>query len=263
MIGQFLSATEILAKNYVRNKMVKNPFYSNLKWNFIEKNIIRLTSSPVKSVLCISAFSFVLLYVGYLNELFIKNNLLHYFPFRHSLTEWQTTILSGQLTIIGIVYPLVIGLVSVLFQKKADRKIAQTAYQRYSGFMLAGLSGLFLSGFILLSVLIKTVFGSYLYGIACLISILWLLINIVLSIWFFIVSLEILDDVKRQIIIKRYIAFEIVMPHICNKISAKLRLYPIYQKHNYSNLEITQADYKGEYISVASSYSKEDELSLY
>ncbi len=37
MIGQFLSATEILAKNYVRNKMVKNPFYSNLKWNFIEK----------------------------------------------------------------------------------------------------------------------------------------------------------------------------------------------------------------------------------
>lgn len=129
--------------------------------------------------------------------------------------------------------------------------------------MLAGLSGLFLSGFILLSVLIKTVFGSYLYGIACLISILWLLINIVLSIWFFIVSLEILDDVKRQIIIKRYIAFEIVMPHICNKISAKLRLYPIYQKHNYSNLEIKQADYKGEYISVASGYSKEDELSLY
>ncbi|HGZ2348388.1 TPA: hypothetical protein ACN029_004187, partial [Shigella boydii] len=64
----------------------------------------------------------VLLYVGYLNELFIKNNLLHYFPFRHSLTEWQTTILSGQLTIIGIVYPLVIGLVSVLFQKRQIEK---------------------------------------------------------------------------------------------------------------------------------------------
>lgn len=263
MNGWIFNKTESLAKRFVRERIVRNSLHARLKWNFLEKNIIKLSSSPIKSVFFMAAFSFFLLYVGYISEDIIKKYLSNYFPFRHSLTEWQTTILSGQLTIIGIVYPLVIGLVSVLFQKKADRKIAQTAYQRYSGFMLAGLSGLFLSGFVLVSAIIKTVFGNYLYGVACLISIAWLFINIALSVWFFIVSLEILDDVKRQIIIKRYIAFRLVMPYIYNKISARLRIYPVYPEYNYTNLKIKQFDYEGEYTSVEGCYSKNEELSLY
>jgi len=186
-----------------------------------------------------------------------------FFPYRHSVLEWQTTIMSGQLTIIGIVYPLVIGLVSVVFQTKSDRKVAQSAYQRYSGFMLAGLSGLFLSAFILLSVPLRMAFGDYLYGIACLISAAWLTINILLSVWFFIVSLEILDDEKRQAIVKRYISFGIVRGYVEDKVSAVFRLNPVYPEINFSNIEVKLSDYADGNQQVYGKFLKNDILSLH
>lgn len=167
------------------------------------------------------------------------------------------------MTIIGIVYPLVIGLVSVVFQKKSDRKIAQNAYQRYSGFMLAGLSGLLLSAFILLGVPVRMISGDYLYGIACLISAAWLTVNILLSVWFFIVSLEILDDEKRQAIVKRYIAFGIVMEHVNNKVAASLRFNPVYPQTTFSNIEIKLVDYSVENQHIYGKFLRNDNLSLH
>jgi hypothetical protein len=43
----------------------------------------------------------------------------------------MSNLLGAQLTIIGIVFPLVVGLISVLFQKN-PRESIQTAYQLHS-----------------------------------------------------------------------------------------------------------------------------------
>lgn len=263
MIGWISNKTESLAKRFVHERITRNPTYARLKWNVLERNVVRLASSPVKSVIMMLVGSLLIIFIGYLCETPIKTYLSPYFPYRHFIGDWQMTILSGQLTIIGIVYPLVIGLVSVVFQKKADRKIAQNAYQRYSGFMLAGLSGLFLSSFVLFGVLIRMVFGDYLYGVVCLLSVVWLFINIVISVWFFIVSLEILDDAKREAIIKRYIAFEIVEPYVNDKISARLRIYPVYPSREFSNIDVNIADHSDGYKSVLGAFLKTDVLSLH
>ncbi|MGA7508940.1 MAG: MFS transporter [Erwinia billingiae] len=263
MIGWLSNKTEFLAKRFVHERIVRNQIYARLKWSLLERNVVRLASSPVKSVMMMAVVSLVIIFFGYICETPIKTYLSPYFPYRHFIIDWQMTILSGQLTIIGIVYPLVIGLVSVVFQKKADRKIAQNAYQRYSGFMLAGLSGLFLSAFVLIGLLIRMVFGDYLYGVVCLLSVVWLFTNIVLSIWFFFVSLEILDDAKRQAIIKRYIAFGIVEPYVNDKISARLRIYPVYPVREFSNIEFNISDQSNENKSVFGDFLKNDVLSLH
>lgn len=263
MLGWVTNKTEYLAKKFVQTKILQNSIYAHLKWNPLERLIIRLSSTPVISAFCLLCAALVMLIAGFLLKFPIREYLSSFFPYRHSVLEWQTTILSGQLTIIGIVYPLVIGLVSVVFQKKSDRKVAQSAYQRYSGFMLAGLSGLFLSAFILLSVPVRMIFGDYLYGIACLTSAAWLTINILLSVWFFIVSLEVLDDDKRQAVVKRYISFGIVRNHVNEKVAASLRLNPVYPQTIFSNLEIKLVDNSVENQHVSGKFLKTDVLSLY
>ncbi|MNR31227.1 hypothetical protein D3C85_1487240 [compost metagenome] len=45
-----------------------------------------------------------------------------YLPNWKKLIEWQDGFLAGQLTIVGVVYPLVIGLIGVLFQNKSAKK---------------------------------------------------------------------------------------------------------------------------------------------
>jgi len=263
MLGWITSKTESLAQKFVREKIKGNTAYAGLKWNFLERKFIRFASSPLKSVFVMLTAALLLVCTGFFSEEPVKQYLSAYTPFRRSVFEWQTTILSGQLTIIGIVYPLVIGLVSVVFQKKADRKIAQKAYQLYSGFMLAGLSGLFLSAFILIGTIVRVLFGDYLYGIVCLISEAWLFINILLSVWFFIVSLEILDDAKRLAVIQRYITSEIAEKFVFNKISGRLRLYPVYPEKKFSNIEIKTFDPSEDCVPVYMDLSKNDILSVY
>ncbi|MGC0947154.1 MFS transporter [Pantoea agglomerans] len=263
MIGWILNTTTSLADRFVRSRIVKTPSYKEIKWSIPERCILRAATYPVLSVVIMFSAAFIFLYAGLTLELSVKKYISQYFPYRHSITEWQTTILSGQLTIIGIVYPLVVGLVSVVFQRKSDRKIAQKAYQHYSGFMLAGLSGLFLSGFILLGVIIKIVYGDYAYGLVCLISLAWLFINIVLSIWFFIVSLEMLDDTKRQGVIKRYICFLIVEPYVVERITERLRVYPVYPERIFSNLKVHPVDQSDQYIWVTSKGSRMENLNVF
>ncbi|WNK74253.1 MFS transporter (plasmid) [Pantoea agglomerans] len=263
MIGRILNTTTSLAERFVRSRVVKTPSYKEIKWSIPERCILTAATYPVLSVVIMFAAAFIFLYAGLALELPIKKYVSQYFPYRHSITEWQTTILSGQLTIIGIVYPLVVGLVSVVFQRKADRKIAQKAYQHYSGFMLAGLSGLFLSGFILLGVIIKMVSGDYAYGLVCLISLTWLFINIVLSIWFFIVSLEMLDDTKRQHVLKRYISLVIVEPYVIEKMSERFRAYPVYPARGFSNLNVIQVDHSDQYIWVTSAHPRLEQLNVF
>lgn len=262
MLGWITSKTESLAKSFVNERIKSNPAYASMKWNFLERNILRFSSSPLKSVCLMIVGALLIVFAGYFLESSIKQYLTAYTPYRRSVFEWQTTILSGQLTIIGIVYPLVIGLVSIVFQKKTDRKIAQKAYQLYSGFMLAGLSGLFLSAFVLIGTIVRVTFGDYLYGIVCLISEAWLFLNILLSVWFFIVSLEILDDARRQNIIKRYIAFNIMRPYVDSKISARLRLYPVYPEANFSNIDVKLTDHSAGYKPVTGDFLRRDIVSL-
>ncbi|XSY46334.1 hypothetical protein ACNF18_23710 (plasmid) [Escherichia coli] len=98
------------------------------------------------------------------------------------LSDWMSNLLGSQLTIIGIVFPLVVGLISVLFQKKSARIHIQSAYQLHSGYMFAGLSGLSLAAFVVLGGMTLSIGDGYLNTSFAVTAFVWMLFNIILSI---------------------------------------------------------------------------------
>lgn len=91
------------------------------------------------------------------------------------LPEWMSSLLGNQLTVIGIVFPLVVGLISVLFQKRSSRIHIQSAYQLHSGYMFSGPSGLSLAAFILIGGLVSSYGNKYLNTVFAVTAIIWML----------------------------------------------------------------------------------------
>nr|EGC2552042.1 hypothetical protein [Escherichia coli] len=182
-----------------------------------------------------------------------------WFPDWYTLFDAQINLLGGQLTIIGIVYPMVVGLVSVIFQRKSARKIVHAAYQTYSGFMLAGLSGLCLSGFMLCGLLLRTFVGNYNYAIICGISIIWMMLNIALSVWFFVQSLSVLDDEKRERMVLRFLTTDILSAHVKSQLHSSFLNNPvksqIIKNERYSNLTFEDYSFENDYSVIKSEIS--------
>lgn len=229
---------------YRTDKVLRDVFrahdaFREARWNRLEKIILFCSTHYIKSIGFLFSGFVALFTLLYFLKPSIKPLAEQYAPAWKTLFDWQTSLLGGQLTIIGIVYPLVVGLVSVIFQKKSTRKIVQAAYQRYSGFMFAGLSGLFLAAFILAGSLTRPFISNYSYAILCGISIFWMLLNIGLSIWFFIQSICVLDDARRERMVFRYLVSDAFIPTIRDKILRGFLRQPV--RHHMLNAEVFQA----------------------
>ncbi|MCU7367925.1 hypothetical protein N5E15_15130 [Pantoea stewartii] len=214
MLKRILGSARYRTDKAIRDTLRTHDAFREARWGRIEKVILFCSTHYIKSIgLLFSGFAALFTLLYFLKP-YIKPLAEQYAPAWKTLFDWQTSLLGGQLTIIGIVYPLVVGLVSVIFQKKSTRKIVQAAHQRYSGFMFAGLSGLSLSAFILAGSLIRPFSSNYSYAILCGIAILWMLLNIGLSIWFFIQSISVLHDARRERMVFRYLVSDAFIPAI-------------------------------------------------
>ncbi|WP_244563434.1 hypothetical protein [Pantoea rodasii] len=190
MIGKLLKSVSWQTKEDVFRDLKLNRDHKKLRWNWIERLLVSCSTHYIKAmiVLWTTAAGAV-----WLAEYF--RPVLHPFARQHftgitNLSGWMSNLLGSQLTIIGIVFPLVVGLISVLFQKKSARLHIQSAYQLHSGYMFSGLSGLSLAGFILLGGMASSFGDKYTNTAFAVTAFLWMLFNITLSIWFFVTSLK-------------------------------------------------------------------------
>lgn len=169
----------------IKDSIHKNEEYNNIKWNPLEKNIL-LWSRHYKKYLVLQ----IILALLSVNSLilwkpYLKDSISIYIPNWQSVTQWQDTILSAQITIVAVIYPLVIGMVSVLIQGNHSKQHLFTIYREYSGFMFSGLSGIFLSGFIVLSFILKSVVTNSVYVTFSYVITVWFSYNLFLTGWFF------------------------------------------------------------------------------
>ncbi len=159
-------------------------------------------------------------------------------------SKWQTTFLSGQLTVLAVVYPLVVGLVSVLFQNKADKNAILPIYQIYSGFMFAGLSGLFLSAYLVIGYIIEPYISTVSYAAFSISSAMWVLLNISLTAWFFVQTFKILDDSSREKVMLRFTIQESCIHDVKGRLSSLLLEQPSalgVVKEKYGDIKIKSA----------------------
>ncbi|WP_228270929.1 hypothetical protein [Acinetobacter bereziniae] len=120
------------------------------------------------------------------------------------MIDWQGTILGAQLTIVCVVYPLVISFISIFANQKTSNSVIFPIYKKYSGFMFAGLSGLALAVFILISFFYRSFLDDSSYLALCIASAIWLIFNLFLTSWFFSKTFKIINDHSREEIILRF-----------------------------------------------------------
>ncbi|MCD9547264.1 hypothetical protein GLP21_01050 [Photobacterium carnosum] len=193
----------------IKDTLYKNKRFLEDRWGYWERNIVLWSSNYTKYVLLTLSMFLLVSVLVYFILPYISDYFINIYPKWDGISDWQTTFLSSQLTIVGVVYPLVIGLVSIVFQNKSEKKAIFPIFQIYSGFMFAGLSGLMLSGFIVLGYLIEPYIPKNAYSAICASSSLWMLFNIFLTAWFFVQTFRIMDDSFRERIILRYTILEL------------------------------------------------------
>lgn len=258
-IEKLLNSLQYHVDKNIDETLHVNKTYLSSKWNLFEYNVLRWSKKN----------NYYILLIWIAASLFITNLLMwkeiltpfaiKHFPHWGKLIDWQDGFLAGQLTIVGAVYPLVIGLIGVLFQNKSAKKVLFPIYQIYSGFMFAGLSGLYLSIFIIVGYFLRAIISESTYLAFCITTALWLVFNILLTCWFFISTFLMLDEEKRDRLIVRFTIHELCEIDIRHRIGDLLLLNAIKNKllitPNDDILKVSTYEFHDENLSEITSFS--------
>lgn len=217
-LGKFLNSLQYHIDKNIEETLYRNTAFLSSKWNLLEYNILRWSQRHRYYIFLTVVLAGLLIgnLLGWKSEL--TPLVIEYFPNWKKLIDWQGGFLAGQLTIVGVVYPLVIGLIGVLFQNKSAKKTLFPIYQVYSGFMFAGLSGLFLSIFIVAGYFLSASIEESTYLTICITTALWLTFNILLTSWFFTTTFLMLDETKRDRLVVRFTIHELCEADIRQRI---------------------------------------------
>lgn len=248
MSGKFLTHLSVKMRAELRQNLKNNAVYQRHRWSLPERAQIYCSTHYLRAMLLLwSAAAGAVIAAEYFRPVF-HSFAGTYLKGVTALPAWMSNLLGAQLTIIGIVFPLVVGLISVLFQKKSSRIHIQSAYQLHSGYMFAGLSGLSLAAFIVTGGLFSSAGDKYLTTAFAITALIWMLFNLGLSIWFFISSLNILDDKKRDRLMLKYFQSEIVENFILRSLRNAWLRHPgnYLDKNHIKGIEILRWYVSGE-----------------
>ena len=188
----------------LKETLFKNEAYLDNRSSFLESSVVSWSNSYKKYLLLLV---FLCLMVGV--------NTYYWMSYIPAYTEIEKDssllgmLLTGQITIVGLIYPLVISLVSILFQDKAGKKVIFSLYQKYSGFMFAGLSGLSLAIILAFSLILNAALTDRLSLILNTTLTFWFIFNLFLTVWFFIKTLSVLDENQKDEFVFRFVTNEV------------------------------------------------------
>lgn len=202
--GWILNSLKYQVEKDLRETVYNSDVYQKSRWRLVESQIIAWAKHP----LCYVLLMFVAITLFFVAAHFLEARLFPLNP--GDLYNWswlyggQTAVLSAQITLIGVVFPLVIGLVGFLLQKKTASNAIWMLYRHYSGFLFIGLSGLGNALFIIAGHYVETLFPAVSYTLWCMVSTLWLSANILLSGWFLWATFQIIHEPSRDKLLLRY-----------------------------------------------------------
>lgn len=202
--GRFFRTINYQIEEEIRETIYRNEYFKKYKWKPIEKIVIYLSRKPFKHALFIPfllIISCIIINIDYSN---VSNLLLIFFQSWNNNTDYKQIVLTNQLVLIGLIFPLVIGFVGLLLQGRTANVALWRIYRSYSGVLFTGLSGILLCITIFLTYLLNPCFNESTKIISTLLFIVWIVFNLTLSAWFIWTTFNFIPSDRLSKLILRY-----------------------------------------------------------
>jgi len=133
-IGWLLNSLNYLIHKNLRESIFQNDAYKENRWSLIEQQILPWSERYIRYTFLLAAAWLLntVAVIIWLSE--IKGALPTWLQTWHHIIEWQNNILGSQLTIIGLIFPLVIGFVGMFLKDRSANRSLWKIFSRYSGF---------------------------------------------------------------------------------------------------------------------------------
>ena len=222
--GWFLNSLNYQIEKDLRESIYKNEAFGEHCWNLIERQVLKWSASPVEYTLLV----FLACLLNMVSLRLWVPELLKFIPVWKQpwnvIVDWQKVVFGGQVTIIGLIFPLVIGFVGTLIKNKSANRALWQIYRRYSGFLFVGYSGLMLCAFFIVGQLVHPWLG-FLHDVIFSIGICaWFLLNLLLSAWFLYATFLFVDTKSRNELVLRYCINESLVVEIKSRLSKLIPL---------------------------------------
>jgi len=248
----------------IRDTVYKKEEFRNNRWSLLE----RLLNSGAKHYLVANLI---------LTCLFILFSTLlssFYTPMQRILPETangleslltlQNTLFGVQITLLGLIFPLVIAFIGLLLRDRASNESMWAIYRHNSGFMLVGFSAITLSLIYVLSKVFEPWLSHhYMVSVSALSSV-WFILNLLLSARFLSRTVLFLSSHKRLEMVIKY-TLNVVIKEELTK-----RLLPIYHNNSVENglldipdkekFELKVYDYKSPETTLFKDFSKPERV---
>ncbi|WP_341939645.1 hypothetical protein [Marinimicrobium sp. C2-29] len=218
-LGWFLNTLNYQVKKNLKDTIYSSEAYRLYKWSFIESQIIQWSRRPISYVFFILIALALIQAAGY----FLERNI---FPLETDsllgwswLYDWQKSLLSVQVTLVGVVLPLAISLVGILLQRKTASKAIWSLYRQYSGFLFLSFSSIAALLYIGAGPYIDTLMEPVSYSLWCALSFIWVSFNILLIGWFIRATFLIVHEPYRDQLLLRYTINESFVEGIKSRLS--------------------------------------------
>lgn len=128
--GWLLNTLNYNIEKNLKESIYKNESYIENKWGLLERQVVKWATSP--------GWYAILIFVAFLLNIIclniwlpdIRTHIIKWIQPWSDLNDWQPVILATQLTIIGLIFPLVLGFVGLLLQNKSANKALWAVYSR-------------------------------------------------------------------------------------------------------------------------------------
>lgn len=217
--GWFLDSLNFRIEKNLRESIYQNEVYREKRWNIVERQVLPWSSRPIKYVFLLGVAGLLWTVLLFLYLPYIKKFIPAWSQPWSDLIDWQSVIFGGQLTMIGLVFPLVVGFVGILLSSKSANRALWRIYSNYSGFMFVGLSGLGLVAVIVLGQFAHP-WLHYTDDVLFSISVaIWLIFNVFLSGWFLYATFKFIGAESRSNLVLRYCINETLTVEVETRLS--------------------------------------------
>ncbi len=217
-LGWLVNSLKYRAEKEIRDTLYKNnKVFLRNNWSRSERIVVwgakHVFIANLGFFLIASAFFFVIA-----EHYTLIQTLFQTLSGMDSLVEFQSTIFGIQVTLLGLIFPLVIAFIGILLKGLSSNDSMWVIYRNYSGFMLVGSSTLTWSLSFVLLKLFEPWLTHELLVAASISTTAWFLTNMVLFVRFIWKTVDFLSLNSRNTMVVKYAINEAVPSDIKNRL---------------------------------------------